>query len=84
MFEREFAGKLAKNRFWVHRFQDNKNGQPCDVIAARNGKTYLFDCKDCAGAFQLSRVEENQYNAMYLFHLTGNSRGMFAVSEVLY
>ena len=25
MFEREFAGKLAKNRFWVHRFQDNKN-----------------------------------------------------------
>ena len=62
MFEREFAGKLAKNRFWVHRFQDNKNGQPCDVIAARNGKTYLFDCKDCAGAFQLSRVEENQYN----------------------
>lgn len=79
MFEREFAGKLAKNRFWVHRFQDNKNGQPCDVIAARNGKTYLFDCKDCTGAFQLSRVEENQYNAMYLFHLTGNSRGMFAV-----
>ena len=45
MFEREFAGKLAKNRFWVHRFQDNKNGQPCDVIAARNGKTYLFDQK---------------------------------------
>ena len=79
MFEREFAGKLAKNRFWVHRFQDNKNGQPCDVIAARNGKTYLFDCKDCAGAFQLSRVEENQYNAMLLFHMTGNSRGMFAV-----
>jgi len=26
MFEREFAGKLAKNRFWVHRFQDNKTG----------------------------------------------------------
>ena len=24
-------------------------------------------------------MEENQYNAMYLFHLTGNSRGMFAV-----
>ena len=36
MFEREFAGKLAKNRFWVHRFQDNKNGQPCDVIAEKH------------------------------------------------
>ena len=78
-FEREFANRLAAEGFWVHRFQDNKNGQPCDVIAARNGEAYLFDCKDCAGAFQLSRVEENQYNAMYLFHLTGNSRGMFAV-----
>lgn len=37
-FEREFAARLAAEGFWVHRFQDNKNGQPCDVIAARNGK----------------------------------------------
>ena len=79
-FEREFAGVLAKNWFWVHLFQDNKNGQPCDVIAARDGSTYLFDCKDCQGdKFSLSRVEENQYNAMRLFQLTGNMRGMFAI-----
>ena len=64
----------------MHRFQDNKNGQPCDVIAARNGETYLVDCKDCQkDVFELRRVEENQYNAMLLFHMTGNSRGMFAV-----
>ena len=42
-FEREFASRLAAEGFWVHRFQDNKNGQPCDVIAARDGEAYLFD-----------------------------------------
>lgn len=79
-FERAFADSLAQSWFWVHIFQDNKNGQPCDVMAARNGHTYLFDCKDCQGDyFHLSRMEENQYNAMKLFELTRNSRGMFAV-----
>ena len=79
-FEKEFAEVLAKHWFWVHRFQDNRNGQPCDVVAARNGHTYLFDCKDCQGNFfELSRMEENQYNAMYLFEMTGNSRGKFAI-----
>ena len=79
-FEKEFADILADHWFWVHLFQDNRNGQPCDVIAARNGHTYLFDCKDCQGDyFLLSRMEENQYNAMRLFEMTGNSRGRFAV-----
>lgn len=79
-FEQEFAAILAKHSFWVHLFQDNKKGQPCDVIAARDGSSYLIDCKDCQGSiFSLSRMEENQYNAMKLFQLTGNRRGMFAI-----
>ena len=79
-FEKEFASILSESGFWVHLFQDNKNGQPCDVIAARNGHTYLFDCKDCQSyAFPLRRIEENQYNAMHLFELTGNSRGKFVI-----
>ena len=79
-FERDFAAALSRHGFWVHIFQDNHNGQPCDVIAARNGHAYLFDCKDCQGSFfRLSRMEENQLNAMKLFELTGNSRGKFAV-----
>lgn len=79
-FEREFAGILAENWFWVHLFQDNKNGQPCDVVAARDGHAYLFDCKDCQEkVFALSRIEENQYNAMRLFDVTGNGKGMFAM-----
>lgn len=79
-FEREFVDILAEHWFWVHLFQDNKNGQPCDVIACKNGQTYLFDCKDCQdNIFLLSRIEENQYNAMHLFDLTGNGVGMFAI-----
>ena len=79
-FEREFASILADNHFWLHLFQDNQNGQPCDVSACKNGNTFLFDCKDCRGRyFELSRMEENQYNAMRLFELTGNSRGRLAV-----
>ncbi|MEQ2595508.1 hypothetical protein AAAU22_07500 [[Clostridium] symbiosum] len=79
-FEREFAALLAEHWFWVHLFQDNKNGQPCDVIAARNGTTYLFDCKACSeDRFFMSRMRENQYNAMELFRITGNGRGMMAI-----
>ncbi|WP_347136432.1 hypothetical protein [[Clostridium] symbiosum] len=79
-FEREFAGVLAKNWFWVHLFQDNKNGQPCDVIAAKNGRTYLIDCKNCeTDHFIMGRIEENQMNAMILFSMTGNLVGMFAI-----
>lgn len=79
-FEKEFSEILASHWFWVHLFQDNKNGQPCDVIACRNGNAYLFDCKDCETKFfVLNRIEENQHNAMRLFEMTGNSKGMFAV-----
>lgn len=79
-FERAFAEQLASHWFWVHLFQDNKNGQPCDVIACRNGNTHLIDCKDCQTRFfSLSRIEENQINAMKLFRMTGNGTGMFAI-----
>ena len=79
-FENEFADILAENRFWVHNFQDNKNGQPCDVIASKNGKSFLFDCKDCETKFfRLRRMEENQLNAMTLFEMYGNEPGMFAI-----
>lgn len=80
-FEKEFSQMLSDNGFWVHCLKDNHNGQPFDVIAARNGATYVFDCKDCQGdTFLLSRIEENQHNAMSLWSVTGNRQGMFAVS----
>ena len=79
-FEKEFAQMLSEHGFWVHCLKDNQNGQPFDVIAARNGETYVFDCKDCQGeSFRMSRIEENQHNAMSLWSSTGNRPGLFAI-----
>lgn len=79
-FERELAQMLSDNGFWVHCLKDNQNGQPFDVIASRNGNTFVFDCKDCQGdKFLLNRIEENQHNAMTLWSMTGNAQGLFAI-----
>lgn len=79
-FEREFARMLAGHDFWVHCIRDNANGQPFDVIAARDGVTYVFDCKDCIQErFPLSRVEENQKTAMGHWWGCGNTEPMFAI-----
>lgn len=82
-FEKEFAELLAEKGFWVHRLQDNQNGQPFDIIAVKNGRAYAFDCKDCAGrSFPLSRIEENQRMAMERWKECGNGTGYFAVHFV--
>lgn len=79
-FEQEFAELLSGYGFWVHLMQDNRNGQPFDVIAAGNGETYIFDCKDCQHEiFSLYRIEENQECAMRLWQECGNREGMFAL-----
>lgn len=79
-FEREFATLLAGHDFWVHLMQDNRNGQPFDVIAARDGVTYVFDCKDCKSErFELSRIEANQKLAMEHWWNCENSEPMFAI-----
>lgn len=82
-FEKEFARMLSDEGFWVHCLKDNANGQPFDVIAAKDGRSYVFDCKDCQTArYTLSRMEENQHNAMKLWAATGNQPGLFAVRFV--
>lgn len=58
----------------------NAQGQPFDVLAARNGKSYPIDCKVCEhDKFPLSRIEENQAGAMTLWEETGNGDGWFAL-----
>lgn len=79
-FEAEFCEILFENGFWTHNLAQNASGQPADVIAARNGKTYLIDCKVCSNrGFALSRMEENQDLSMELWNDTGNGEGWFAV-----
>lgn len=79
-FERELCKDLSLWGFWVHNLAQNKQGQPFDVLAARNGKTYPIDCKVCThNTFNLSRIEENQKLAMSLWEQTGNGEGWFAL-----
>lgn len=80
-FESKFCEILFNEGFWVHNMAQNSSGQPADVIAARNGMTYLIDCKVCSTArgFALSRIEENQDLSMDLWKNTGNGEGWFAI-----
>lgn len=79
-FESFFCEKLFSNGFWVHNLAQNQAGQPADVIAVKNGKAYLIDCKVCSGReFPYSRVEENQDSSMLLWAECGNEIGWFAL-----
>ena len=79
-FESDFCEILFNEGFWTHNLAQNASGQPADVIAARNGKTYLIDCKVCSNqGFALSRIEENQDLSMELWKDTGNGDGWFAL-----
>lgn len=79
-FEELVATALSENGFWVHRMMPNKNGQPADIIACKDGRAFLIDAKDCLlNKFRKSRIEPNQHTAMQLWEQCGNSSGWFAM-----
>ena len=79
-FENEFCEMLFNEGYWVHNLTQNNAGQPADVIAVKNGKAFLIDCKVCEGnSFPLSRIEPNQHSAMSLWKQSGNGNGWFAL-----
>ena len=53
-FESELCEILSMYGFWCHNLAQNSAGQPADVIAVRNGKAYLIDCKVCSTDKSLS------------------------------
>ena len=79
-FERDLCLSLSGCGFWAHNLAQNSQGQPFDVIAARNGVSYPIDCKDCSkNIFKMERIEENQYSAMSLWKHTNNGESWFAL-----
>lgn len=80
-FEAELCEILSMYGFWCHNMAANAAGQPADVLAAKNGKAYLIDCKVCSTdkGFDLRRMEENQDLAMELWRDCGNGPGWFAM-----
>lgn len=79
-FEQELAVMLHANDFWVHVLQQNKMGQPADIIAIRGKFHTLIDCKVCeSGVFPFERVEENQRLAMKTFFNKAGELSYFAL-----
>ena len=80
-FEREFCEALFADGWWVYNCPKTVAGaQPADVIAVKNGKAYLIDCKNCEKEyFSKTRIEENQILAMKLFEQRARCEGIFAI-----
>lgn len=79
-FEREMSRTLAENGFWCHVMQQNKAGQPADIIACRGRYHTLIDCKVLGeNTFVFNRVEENQRYAMNRFQDRGEQVCWFAL-----
>ena len=79
-FEQELSHTLAEAGFWVHVFQQNKAGQPADIIAVRGRFHTLIDCKVCEnGVFPFERIEENQRLAMKTFFNKAGELSYFAL-----
>lgn len=80
-FEQEFAEFLDLHGFWCHVLQQNKSGQPADIIAVKGNYHCLIDCKEVSTdrGFVLTRAEENQRLAMKKFADRGKQVCWFAV-----
>ena len=81
-FEQDFADILGKNGFWAHVMQQNKAGQPADIIAVKGKFHTLIDCKeisDISDGFPFTRCEENQRSAMKMFTKKCNELCYFAL-----
>lgn len=75
-FEKEFAEILSKRGYWVTFLTPKQNigSQPCDLIAIKNNKSILIDCKTCkTHLFPINRIEENQMQASKKYFKCGNT-----------
>lgn len=81
-FEKEYAEILKGKGYWV-TFLTPKNhigSQPCDLIAIKNDKVKLIDCKTCkTHLFPINRIEENQRQAFKRYSKCGNTNFILAV-----
>ena len=75
-FEKEFADILSSMGYWVLMVTPKSyiNSQPCDLIAIKNNKPILIDCKTCkTHLFPINRIEENQIQASKKYFDCGNA-----------
>ena len=79
-FEHELSEILYDAGYWVHLLNQNKNGQPADIIAVKNRMAFLIDAKVCSyEVFPFRRIEDNQQLAMDMWIDCGNIEPYFAL-----
>ena len=79
-FEKDLSEILYDAGYWVHLLNQNKNGQPADIIAVKDGDAYLIDAKVCSyDVFPFRRIEENQHLAMDMWVECNNIEPYFAL-----
>lgn len=81
-FEKEYAEILRSKGYWVTFLTPKQNvgSQPCDLIAIKDNKPLLIDCKTCkTHLFPISRIEENQRQAFKRYSKCGNTDFILAI-----
>lgn len=81
-FEKEMAEILRKKGYWVTFLSPKQNvgSQPCDLVAIKDNKPMLIDCKTCkTHLFPISRIEENQRQAFRRYTKCGNTKFILAI-----
>ena len=81
-FEKEYAEILRSYGYWVTFLSPKQNigSQPCDLIAIKDDKPVLIDCKTCSSRlFPISRIEENQRQAFKRYSKCGNTDFILAI-----
>ena len=73
-FERKICEFISKMGYWVHFLSpDNRGAQPFDIIAVKNGRAVVGDCKTSSRKlFSISRLEDNQIMAFEKWAACGN------------
>ena len=78
--EQRFLDLLQEKGYWCHLFAYNKNGQPCDIIAIKDGKPFLIDVKHCdEKRFGFSNVRDNQRSCFNYYESCNNENCGFAI-----
>ena len=81
-FEKEYAKILRERGYWGTFLTPKKNigSQPCDLIAIKDDKPILIDCKTCkTHLFPINRIEENQRQAFKRYSKCGNTKFILAI-----
>ena len=80
-FEQDWCDYLSEHGYWAHFVEPKPDGsQPFDVIAAKDDKMYVYDCKTLKGnRFPLDRIEWNQRVAFARIGTIGGVKRQFIV-----